>query len=92
MPAADPALRGIDPKKITLYLRRVAVVGKGEVLGMAVWRERLFAAMHLNPNLPAAYFVVPTEHARPTSVNSSTARNSARVPDKSCRSRCRVQL
>ena len=29
------------------------------VPGMAVWRERLFAAMHLNANLPAAYFGVP---------------------------------
>jgi hypothetical protein len=68
LPAADPARRGIDPEKITLYLRQVVVVGKGEVLGMAVWRERLFAAMHLNPNLPAAYFVVPIDQAQPTSV------------------------
>jgi hypothetical protein len=68
LPAADPARRGIDPEKITLYLRQVMVVGKGEVLGMAVWRDRLFAAMHLNPNLPAAYFVVPIDQAQPTSV------------------------
>jgi KUP system potassium uptake protein len=26
---------------------------------MAVWRKSLFAAMHLNANLPAAYFGVP---------------------------------
>ena len=32
----------------------------GKMPGMAVWRERLFAAMHLNANLPAAYFGVPT--------------------------------
>ena len=32
----------------------------GKVPGMAIWRERLFAAMHLNANLPAAYFGVPT--------------------------------
>jgi KUP system potassium uptake protein len=25
-----------------------------------VWREHLFAAMHLNANLPVAYFGVPT--------------------------------
>ena len=31
-----------------------------ESAGTAVWRERLFAAMHLNANLPAAYFGVPT--------------------------------
>ena len=57
----DPALRGIDPEKITFYSRRIMVVANGKVPGMAVWRERLFAAMHLNANLPAAYFGVPTE-------------------------------
>jgi KUP system potassium uptake protein len=55
----DPALRGIDPEQITYYFRRVMVVANGNVPGMAVWRERLFAAMHLNANLPAAYFGVP---------------------------------
>jgi KUP system potassium uptake protein len=57
----DPDLRGIDPEKITFYSRRVMVIANGVVPGMAVWRERLFAAMHLNANLPAAYFGVPTE-------------------------------
>jgi len=56
----DPTLRGIDPMKITFYSRRILVVPSGKVPGMAVWRERLFAAMHLNANLPAAYFGVPT--------------------------------
>src|SRR5271166_4401580 len=56
----DPALRGIDPERITFYSRRVMVIANGKVPGMAVWRERLFAAMHLNANLPAAYFGVPT--------------------------------
>lgn len=56
----DPSLGGIDPEKITFYSRRVMVVPSGKVPGMAVWRERLFAAMHLNANLPAAYFGVPT--------------------------------
>jgi KUP system potassium uptake protein len=55
----DPALGGIDPEQITFYSRRVMVVPSGKVRGMAVWRERLFAAMHLNANLPAAYFGVP---------------------------------
>jgi KUP system potassium uptake protein len=36
------------------------VIPIGEVPGMTVWREHLFAAMHLNANLPAAYFGVPT--------------------------------
>src|SRR6266404_6218733 len=55
----DHALRGIDPEQITYYFRRVMVVASGKVSGMAVWRGRLFAAMHLNANLPAAYFGVP---------------------------------
>jgi KUP system potassium uptake protein len=57
---SDPALSSVDPEKITFYSRRVMVVPSGKVPGMAVWRERLFAAMHLNANLPAAYFGVPT--------------------------------
>jgi KUP system potassium uptake protein len=55
-----PSLPAIDPEKITFYSRRVMVIPIGKVPGMAVWRERLFAAMHLNANLPAAYFGVPT--------------------------------
>ena len=51
---------GIDPEQITYYFRRVMVIPSGKVPGMAVWRKALFAAMHLNANLPAAYFGVPT--------------------------------
>jgi hypothetical protein len=32
--------------------------------GMAAWRKSLFAMMHLNANLPAAYFGVPPYGAR----------------------------
>jgi KUP system potassium uptake protein len=55
----DPTLRGIDPEQITYYSRRVMVIPNGKVPGMARWREALFATMHLNANLPAAYFGVP---------------------------------
>jgi KUP system potassium uptake protein len=55
----DPRLCGVDPQRITFYSRRIMVIASGKVPGMAVWRERLFAAMHLNANLPAAYFGVP---------------------------------
>lgn len=55
----DPTLRGIEPEKITFYSRRVMVIPSGNVPGVAVWRERIFAAMHLNANLPA-YFGVPS--------------------------------
>jgi KUP system potassium uptake protein len=55
----EPELRGIDPQNITYYFRRVMVVPTGKASGMAVWRKSLFATMHLNANLPAAYFGVP---------------------------------
>jgi KUP system potassium uptake protein len=56
----EPELRGIDPHEITYYFRRVMVIPSGKPAGMAVWRKSLFATMHLNANLPAAYFGVPT--------------------------------
>jgi KUP system potassium uptake protein len=54
-----PELCGIDPENITYYFRRVMVIASQKASGMAVWRKSLFAAMHLNANLPAAYFKVP---------------------------------
>jgi KUP system potassium uptake protein len=55
----ESALRGIDPENITYYFRRVMVIPTEKKSGMAVWRKSLFATMHLNANLPAAYFGVP---------------------------------
>jgi KUP system potassium uptake protein len=55
----EPELSGIDPHNITYYFRRVMVIPSNKVSGMAIWRKSLFAAMHLNANLPAAYFGVP---------------------------------
>ena len=55
----EAALHGIDPPNITYYFRRVMVIPTGKTSGMAVWRKTLFATMHLNANLPAAYFGVP---------------------------------
>jgi KUP system potassium uptake protein len=54
-----PELHGIDPWTITYYFRRVMVIPGRMTTGMAGWRKALFAAMHLNANLPAAYFGVP---------------------------------
>jgi KUP system potassium uptake protein len=54
-----PELAGIDPDNITYYFRRVMVIPSGRAVGMSGWRKALFAAMHLNANLPAAYFGVP---------------------------------
>ncbi|MBV9117786.1 MAG: KUP/HAK/KT family potassium transporter, partial [Acetobacteraceae bacterium] len=56
----EAGLHGVDPEQITYYFRRVMIVPCGKVPGMALWRKGLFAAMHLNANLPAAYFGVPT--------------------------------
>ncbi len=58
--SSNPELRGLDPEQITYYFRRVMVIPKSGLGGMAEWRKELFAAMHLNANLPAAYFGVPT--------------------------------
>jgi KUP system potassium uptake protein len=54
-----PELGGIDPENITYYFRRVMVIATEKASGMATWRKSLFATMHLNANLPAAYFKVP---------------------------------
>jgi KUP system potassium uptake protein len=54
-----PELQGIDPESITYYFRRVMVIASEKSSGMSVWRKSLFAMMHLNANLPAAYFGVP---------------------------------
>src|SRR5262249_29901584 len=51
-----PELRGTDPETITYYFRRVMVIALEKASGMATWRKSLFATMHLNANLPAAYF------------------------------------
>src|SRR5262249_23995021 len=58
----QPELCGIDPENITYYFRRVMVIASDRAAGMAVWRKSLFAAIHLNANLPAAYFGVPSTH------------------------------
>jgi KUP system potassium uptake protein len=55
----EAALRGIEPQNITYYFRRVMVIPTEKKSGMATWRKSLFATMHLNANLPAAYFGVP---------------------------------
>ena len=56
----SPPLQGVDPAELTYYLRRETVMPTDRIPGMAVWREELFAAMHLNANRSAAYFRLPT--------------------------------
>jgi KUP system potassium uptake protein len=55
----SPELEGIDPENVTYYFRRVMVIACEKTSGMALWRKSLFATMHLNANLSAAYFGVP---------------------------------
>jgi KUP system potassium uptake protein len=54
-----PPLQDIDPADVTYYLRRETVMPTSRIPGMAVWREKLFAALHLNANRSAAYFGLP---------------------------------
>jgi K+ transporter len=61
----EPHVRYAFNSRFSSFRKRQSVLSarifpSGKVPGMAVWRERLFAAMHLNANLPAAYFGVPT--------------------------------
>jgi KUP system potassium uptake protein len=57
---AGPPLGPVDPEGITYYFRRETVIPTEQVAGMAVWREALFAMLHLNANRAAAYYGVPT--------------------------------
>ncbi|MCK8783538.1 potassium transporter Kup [Roseomonas sp. NAR14] len=54
-----PPLERVDPADVTYYLRRETVMPTDRIPGMMVWRENLFAAMHLNANRSAAYFCLP---------------------------------
>ena len=57
---ARPPLDAISPGEITYYFRRETVIPTAELPGMAVWREAVFAMLHLNANRAAAYYRVPT--------------------------------
>jgi KUP system potassium uptake protein len=52
-------LCGIDPANITYYVGRETIIPSGEVVGMAVWRETLFAFLQHNAKGSAAFFGVP---------------------------------
>ena len=57
---AEPPIGPLDPDEATYYFRRETVIPTERVAGMAVWREALFAMLHLNANRAAAYYGVPT--------------------------------
>ena len=53
-------LPGIDLADITYYIGRETIIPSEEVVGMAVWRESLFAFLQHNAKSAAAFFGVPT--------------------------------
>jgi KUP system potassium uptake protein len=50
---------GIDPAKITYYVGRETIIPSDEIVGMAVWRETLFAFLQHNAKGSATFFGVP---------------------------------
>src|SRR6266403_1709782 len=50
---------GIDPAKITYYVGRETIIPSNEIVGMAVWRETLFAFLQHNAKGSATFFGVP---------------------------------
>ena len=52
-------LCGIDPAHITYYVGRETIIPSDEIVGMAVWRETLFAFLQHNAKGSATFFGVP---------------------------------
>ena len=52
-------LAGIDLDDVTYYLGRETIIPTHKVLGMALWREEIFAILNRNAERSAAYFCVP---------------------------------
>jgi KUP system potassium uptake protein len=50
---------GIDPETITDSVGRETIIPSDRVVGMAVWRESLFAFLQHNAKGSAAFFGVP---------------------------------
>jgi KUP system potassium uptake protein len=50
---------GIDPETITYYVGRETIIPSDRVVGMAVWRESLFAFLQHNAKGSAAFYGVP---------------------------------
>jgi KUP system potassium uptake protein len=53
-------LHGIDLADITYYVGRETIIPKDDVVGMALWRETLFAFLQHNAKSAASFFGVPT--------------------------------
>jgi KUP system potassium uptake protein len=48
------------PSRAIYYTGHETIIPSGQRLGMARWRESLFAFMHHNAQRPAAYFNIPS--------------------------------
>jgi KUP system potassium uptake protein len=53
----------IDPMEVSYFLSREKVFAVGEESGMAVWRDRLYAAMARNAGSITDFFHIPTNRA-----------------------------
>jgi KUP system potassium uptake protein len=49
-----------DPAKVIYYTGHETIISSGRRLGLARWREELFAFMHHNAQRPGAYFKIPS--------------------------------
>jgi len=49
-----------DPARVIYYTGHETIIPSGRRLGLARWREELFAFMHHNAQRPGAYFQIPS--------------------------------
>jgi KUP system potassium uptake protein len=49
-----------DPARVIYYTGHETIIPSGRRLGLARWREELFAFMHHNAQRPGAYFKIPS--------------------------------
>ena len=58
--AAYGQIAKFDPARLIYYTGHETIIPSGRRLGLARWREELFAFMHHNAQRPGAYFKIPS--------------------------------
>jgi KUP system potassium uptake protein len=58
--AAHGLIKKFDPARLIYYTGHETIIPSGRRLGLARWREELFAFMHHNAQRPGAYFKIPS--------------------------------
>ena len=58
--AAHGQIKKFDPARLIYYTGHETIIPSGRRLGLARWREELFAFMHHNAQRPGAYFKIPS--------------------------------